>query len=160
MLSISFALASLLAADAAGADGAKFEWEASPQTDVVLSDHRYALVTVTNVEDRDICRSANTWPGAEGRLTDDDFLVTGAKDPHWSYTGLVVYPSRAALRLKPGATIKTTIDLPRYYKSSAVDDHIVAVEWLHSGFVYCRSGASPTRARHFDVGFFLWLVKS
>jgi hypothetical protein len=85
---------------------------------------------------RDICRNASSWPGANGSLSDDDFRVVGRLDRDWSYTGVLKYPTRDVLRLKPGEMIKAKVDLFQYYRSDRQGDEIISVEWS-SGFVYC-----------------------
>lgn len=130
ILITAFAASALAAAE-------KYEWQASPRVTVELIEHRYALITVTNVEARDICRNLTEWPGANGRLTNDDFRVRGRLDPAWHYVGAMIYPSRELLRTKPGESISARVDLLQYYRSDREGDEIIDVEWLNSGFVYC-----------------------
>ncbi len=133
------AFAFLLAAMAVGGNAEANEphWQASPRIVVELSEHRYALISVSNVEDRDICRNDSEWPGIDGRLTGDDFVVRGVLDQRWSYSGVLIYPSRKLLRLKPRESIATKVDLLQYYRSDKEGDKIVAVEWMNFGFIYC-----------------------
>lgn len=111
-------------------------WEASPAISQQFSDGRLLRVEVTNTEDEDICINDVAWPGSEGTIFGDTLKVRGKQQPLWDFTGVEKYPTKAIVRVHPGATIATTVDVPQYYKSDVPGDEIVEAVW-GGGFVYC-----------------------
>jgi hypothetical protein len=118
------------------ASDASRPWEASPAIVQQFSLGRFLRIEVTNTEARDVCINDVAWPGSEGTIFGDTLTVRGKHQTLWTFTGVEKYPTMEVVRLKPGARIATTVDVPRYYQSDVPCDQIIVAFW-RGGFVYC-----------------------